>query len=148
MDVVDVAGATGGLDTDMAAKARAAIHLLETKDLVLLNVKATDIASHDGDPEKKIEVIERIDEMAGIIKRDIPSGTVVVLVADHCTPCEKMDHSGDPVPLTIFSEDTVKDRVMTFDEAAACQGGLGRLRGMDLMPILMDKTDRSEKFGA
>ena len=132
----------------MAAKARAAIHLLETEVFVLLNVKATDIASHDGDPEKKIEVIERIDEMAGVIKRDIPSGTVVVLVADHCTPCEKMDHSGDPVPLTIFSEDTVKDRVMTFDEAAACQGGLGRLRGMDLMPILMDKTDRSENSGA
>jgi 2,3-bisphosphoglycerate-independent phosphoglycerate mutase len=148
MEVVEVPGATGGLDTDMIAKANAALRLLESKDLVLVNVKAADIASHDGDYKKKIEVIERIDGMIGLLRRKAPSDAVVVLLADHCTPIEVGDHSGDPVPLAICSESTVRDGVGAFDEVSASIGGLGRIRGKDLMPILLDKINRSEKFGA
>jgi 2,3-bisphosphoglycerate-independent phosphoglycerate mutase len=146
--VVDVPGATGGLDTDMNAKADAALNLLRSKDLVLVNVKATDIASHDGDLMKKIEAIERIDEMVGLIRRKAPTDAVVVLLADHCTPIEVGDHSGDPVPVAICSESTLRDGVGAFDEVSASRGGLGRIRGRDLMPILLDKVNRSEKFGA
>jgi 2,3-bisphosphoglycerate-independent phosphoglycerate mutase len=148
MEVVDVPGATGGLDTDMNAKADAALNLLRSKDLVLVNVKATDIASHDGDLMKKIEAIERIDEMVGLIRRKAPTDAVVVLLADHCTPIEVGDHSGDPVPVAICSESTLRDGVGAFDEVSASRGGLGRIRGRDLMPILLDKVNRSEKFGA
>lgn len=148
MEVAEVPGATGGLDTDMAAKAKAAVRLLGSKDLVLVNVKAADIASHDGDFRRKIEVIERIDSMAGVIRRDVPGDVVIAIAADHCTPIEVGDHSGDPVPLAIWSDSTLKDGSMAFDEATAARGGLGRLRGQDLMPILLDKANRSEKFGA
>lgn len=148
MEVVDVPGATGGLDTDMSAKADAALNLLRSKDLVLVNVKATDIASHDGNVRKKIEAIERIDEMVGLIRRKAPTDAVVVFLADHCTPIEVGDHSGDPVPVAICSESTLRDGVGAFDEVSASKGGLGRIRGRDLMPILLDKVNRSEKFGA
>ncbi len=148
MEVVDVPGATGGLDTDMEGKARAAIGLLDSRDLVLVNVKAADIASHDGDFKKKIEVIERIDEMISVLRSDLPRGVVVVLLADHCTPVEVGDHSGDPVPLAICSENIVRDGVSAFDEVSSARGGLGRIRGKELMPILMDLINRSEKFGA
>lgn len=148
MEVVEVHGATGGLDTDMIAKANSALGLLESKDFVLVNIKAADIASHDGDCRKKIEVIERIDEMLGLLRRKVSSDTVVVLLADHCTPIEVGDHSGDPVPLAICSESTVRDGVDAFDEVSASKGGLGRIRGKDLMPILLDRINRSEKFGA
>ncbi len=148
LEVVDVKGATGGLDTDMDAKAKKAIHLLKDHDFVLMNVKATDIASHDGDAKKKVEVIERLDAMVGTLRKGLGSDVVVAFMADHCTPVEVKDHSGDPVPLLIYCEGMVHGCASRYDEASAMKGGLGRLRGKDLMPILMDKAGRSEKFGS
>jgi 2,3-bisphosphoglycerate-independent phosphoglycerate mutase len=148
LDVVEVTGATGGLDTDMKAKAKAALQQLETHDFVLMNVKASDIVSHDGDAQGKVKVIERLDEMAGILRNELPEDAVVAFVADHCTPIEVKDHSGDPVPLMIYCQGMVKDGSLTYDEASAARGGLGRIRGKDILPILIDKAGRSEKFGA
>jgi 2,3-bisphosphoglycerate-independent phosphoglycerate mutase len=148
LDVIDAPGATGGLDTDMLSKANVALRELERKDLVLMNVKAPDIASHDGNARLKVEVIERLDLMAGSLKDELPEGAALALCADHCTPVCRMDHSGDPVPLTIYTESSIRDGVKNYDEVSCASGALGRIRGRDLLPILIDKVDRSEKFGA
>lgn len=148
LEVVEAPGATGGLDTDMVSKARTALRELERKDFVLMNVKAADIVSHDGDARRKIEVIERLDSVAKVLREGLPEGAAIAFCADHCTPVTRMDHSGDPVPLTIYSETSIKDRVNSYDEVSCASGGLGRIRGRDLLPILVDKVDRSEKFGA
>jgi len=148
LEVVEVKGATGGLDTDMNAKADAVLKLLRERDFVLLNVKATDIASHDGDASKKVKVIERLDGMMGRIREGMGGDVVVAIMADHCTPIELKDHSGDPVPLVVYCEGMVKDGGVAFDEASCAKGGLGRIRGKDVLPILIDKAGRSEKFGA
>jgi 2,3-bisphosphoglycerate-independent phosphoglycerate mutase len=50
--------------------------------------------------------------------------------------------------LTVYSETSIKDGVRSYDEVSCASGALGRLRGKDLLPILVDKVDRSEKFGA
>jgi len=107
-----------------------------------------DIVSHDGDYRAKMEVIERIDSMVGLLREEIDPETVVAITADHCTPVSVGDHSGDPVPLIIWSRDGVSDVVERYDEASCARGGLGRLRGVDLMPILLDRANRSKKFGA
>jgi 2,3-bisphosphoglycerate-independent phosphoglycerate mutase len=148
LDIIDAPGATGGLDTDMLSKANVALRELERKDLVLMNVKAPDIASHDGNARLKVEVIERLDAMAGSLKDGLPEGAALALCADHCTPVCRMDHSGDPVPLTIYTESSIRDGVKSYDEVSCASGALGRIRGRDLLPILIDKVDRSEKFGA
>jgi 2,3-bisphosphoglycerate-independent phosphoglycerate mutase len=49
MDIIDVEGATGGVDTDMMAKAKAAVTALENSDFVLLHIKAPDVFGHDND---------------------------------------------------------------------------------------------------
>jgi 2,3-bisphosphoglycerate-independent phosphoglycerate mutase len=113
-----------------------------------MNVKASDVVSHDGDPRRKIEVIERLDGMAKVLREGLPEGAVIAFCADHCTPVARFDHSGDPVPLTIYSETSIKDGVQSYDEVSCAKGALGRIRGKDLMPILYDRADRSEKFGA
>jgi 2,3-bisphosphoglycerate-independent phosphoglycerate mutase len=132
----------------MMSKAKTALKELDRKDLVLMNIKAADIASHDGDHRRKIEVIGRLDEMAGDLRKGLPEGSVVAFCADHCTPVSRMDHSGDPVPLTIFSETSIRDGVRSYDEVSCAAGALGRIRGKDLLPILLDRADRSKKFGA
>lgn len=148
LEVVDALGATGGLSTDMVSKATTALRELDRKDFVIMNIKAPDVVSHDGDPRRKIDVIERLDEMAITLREGLPEGAVIAFCADHCTPVGRTDHSGDPVPLMIYSENTIKDGVNSYDEISSAKGALGRIRGKDLLPILLDKADRSEKFGA
>ncbi len=148
MDVLDVKGATGGLDTDMVAKAEAALMALTTYDLVVVNVKAADLCGHDGQASEKIRVVERMDQMMGHLKAHLPADVVVAITADHSTPCAIKDHSGDPVPLTIFAEGIRVDEVLHYDERSVAKGILGRVQGRDLMPLLLNQANRTEKFGA
>jgi len=148
MDVVDVPGATGGLDTDYLEKAKAALRSLETHDLVFVNVKSSDVAGHDGDFRLKVQVIESIDGMLGTILKDLHEDVIVAITADHSTPVTVRDHSADPVPVAISGGGGRVDGVREFDEISAAAGSLGRIRGMDLLPILLGMANRSRKFGA
>ncbi len=148
MHVADVPGATGGLDTDYKAKAEAALDLLGRHDFVFVNVKAGDIASHDGDFRMKVQVAENIDMMLGIMLKSLPEDVVVAITCDHSTPISVRDHSADPVPVTISGGDARVDRVREFDEVSVSTGALGRIRGMDLMPIMLGMANRARKFGA
>jgi 2,3-bisphosphoglycerate-independent phosphoglycerate mutase len=148
MDVPDVAGATGGLDTDYKAKADAALRLLQNHDFVFVNVKAGDIAGHDGDFRMKVRVVESIDMMLGIMLKDMKEDVVVALTCDHSTPVVVKEHSADPVPITISGGGARVDGVREFDEISCASGALGRMRGMDLMPTMLGMADRARKFGA
>ena len=147
IDVLEVEGATGGLDTDMIAKADAALTALETYDLVILHIKAPDLCGHDGKASEKIHVIERMDQMMGHLKAKLSADVIVAMTADHSTPVAVKDHSGDPVPLTVFGEGVRVDGVLSFDERSVAHGSLGRLRGRELMDVLLDVANRSPKFG-
>jgi len=148
MDVPDVQGATGGLDTDYKAKAEAALGLLKMNDFVFVNVKAGDVASHDGDFRMKVRVVESIDMMLGMILKDLPDHVIVALTCDHSTPVSIKEHSADPVPLAISGGGGRVDGVKDFDEISAATGALGRIRGTDLMPIMLGMADRAKKFGS
>ncbi|MFP4169940.1 MAG: 2,3-bisphosphoglycerate-independent phosphoglycerate mutase [Methanomassiliicoccales archaeon] len=148
MNVVERREFTGGLDTDMHAKVGTALELLRRDDFVLMNIKAPDIPSHDGDARSKVEVAQRIDGVIGELRSGMDDETVVAFMADHCTPIEVKDHSGDPVPLTIYCDSALRDGNSRFDECSNAGGALGRLRGSDVLPILLDKVNRSQKFGA
>jgi len=143
---VDVPGITGSVDTDLAAKVRAVQEALSSADFVLVNIKGADEAGHDGNARAKMAFIERID-LALAPLAAIP-GTLTVVCADHSTPCSVRDHSADPVPLAISGEGIRVDRVTAFDEISCAEGGLHRIPGASLMPILLDLLNRSPKYGA
>ncbi|UCG71088.1 MAG: 2,3-bisphosphoglycerate-independent phosphoglycerate mutase [Thermoplasmata archaeon] len=147
MEILDVKGATGGVDTDMMAKAKAAISALKSHNLVLLHIKAADVYGHDNDPKGKVQVIERLNEMLGFVKGNI-SNTCVALTADHSTPVAVGNHSGDPVPLAICGSGVRIDQVKSYDEVSLAIGGLGRIRGKDLILIMLDIVNKSEMYGA
>lgn len=149
IDIVDVPGSTGGLDTDVMAIGRAAVNSLKEKEFVFVNVKGCDVASHDKNIRGKIEMIEKIDGMVGYIRRQIDlKETIFVLTSDHSTPIEVADHSGDPVPIAIAGSPVRADDVDSFNERSVAKGGLGRIRALDLMPILLDLMGKARKFGA
>lgn len=143
---VDVPGATGSVDTNLQGKIAAAIQKLETKDFVLVNIKGVDEMSHDGDARGKKEFIEKIDESLEPLLT--LNDCLIVLCGDHSTPCEIRDHSADPVPLVIYGEGVRVDRVTTFNETACAEGGLHRLQGISLIPILLDLINKAHKYGA
>ncbi|MEM0155019.1 MAG: 2,3-bisphosphoglycerate-independent phosphoglycerate mutase [Thermoplasmataceae archaeon] len=146
IDPIKVPGVTGRVDTDYEGKIRGAVDALRKYDYVLVNVKATDIAGHDGDPGLKRDVIEKIDLALGQLKH-LSQDTVVCVTGDHSTPCSVKDHSGDPVPILFYTDGTVADNVIQFDEISAQSSAL-RLRSVDVMPYLMQLSDRAEKYGA
>jgi 2,3-bisphosphoglycerate-independent phosphoglycerate mutase len=149
MRTIVVKGATGTPQTDYMAKAKAAVEALKNYDLVLLHVKAADVASHDGEAKQKVEVIEKIDGMLGCLLNNVDLGsTYLVVTADHTTSTLTGNHEGDPVPVAITGPYVRRDDVEKYGERSCAKGGLGRLRGLDLMPVLMNFLDKTKKFGA
>jgi 2,3-bisphosphoglycerate-independent phosphoglycerate mutase len=143
---IDVPGATGSVNTDLDAKVRAAREAFSSSDFVLVNIKGADEAGHDGDARAKMAFIEKIDlALAPLTELQ---DTITIVCADHSTPCSIKDHSADPVPLVISGEGVRIDRVTAFNEISCAEGGLHRIRGLSLMPILLDLVNRSSKYGA
>jgi 2,3-bisphosphoglycerate-independent phosphoglycerate mutase len=149
MKLMYVKGATGTYDTDVIAKAKAAIEALKSNDLVLLHVKATDVASHDNNIQQKIEMITKINRMVNhIIKNVDLDETIIAITADHTTSTATKEHEGDPVPIAIQGPNIRTDDIEEFNERVCAKGGLCRIKGKDLMPTIMNFIGKTEKFGA
>ena len=73
---------------------------------------------------------------------------IIFLTADHSTPISVMNHSGDPVPVIINGPEVRVDDVKEYNELTVAKGGLCRIRGADVMNIVMDLMNNSHKFGA
>jgi len=149
MEPIDVKGATGGLDTDLAAKGAAALAALDRFDYVFIHVKGTDNAAHDRNAESKRAFIERIDrELIGGLIGAVESGRVhLAFTGDHTTPIDFGDHTAEPVPVLFAGSNVLPDETRRFSERAAGGGGLGRFSGM-VLPILLGYCNWSPKFGS
>ncbi|MGC8608642.1 MAG: 2,3-bisphosphoglycerate-independent phosphoglycerate mutase [Thermoplasmata archaeon] len=146
MHVENVEGATGTVGSNYLGKIRSAISLSEKYPFVLVNIKATDVAGHDGNPVQKRNVIEDSDAaFTGL--RQISDKTVISITGDHSTPCTVKDHSGDPVPIVFFSDGVLHDGADMFDEYHSSSGSL-RMTSNDVMNMLLELSDRAEKIGS
>jgi len=146
LEHVHVDGITGSQDSNIAGKIAAAQEELRTKDFVLVNIKGADESGHDGLAVQKRNFIEKIDAVLEplLAQKDC----IIIICADHSTPCTIKDHSADPVPVLIRGEGVRMDDVVRFDEYSCARGGLLRIRGCDLMPTALDLINRAHKFGA
>ncbi len=147
MDIIEVEGATGGVDTNLDNITNSILlNATLDYDFLLINIDGADEAGHDGNLQEKVEFIEKVDEVIGKVME--LEDVYFILTADHSTPIAVMDHTGDPVPLVIKGPGVRVDAVNQFHERAAASGGLCRIRGSDIMNILLDLMNRSSKFGA
>ncbi|MCX6689548.1 MAG: 2,3-bisphosphoglycerate-independent phosphoglycerate mutase [Methanoregula sp.] len=143
---VPVPGITGSQDSNIDGKIRAVIDELKTKDFVLVNIKGADEAGHDGHVAEKKAFIERVD--TALVPLIPLKDCLLVVCADHSTPCSIKDHSADPVPVVIWGEGVRVDNVTHFDERACAMGGLNRITGAALMPMALDLINKAHKYGA
>ena len=115
-------------------------------DFFFLHIKQTDSAGEDGDFDRKVKIIERIDSA---LSRLISIGPdVIVVTADHSTPALLKGHSWHPVPVLLHSKWCRPDGVNKFSESACLLGGLGRFPATQVMPLAMANALKLDKFGA
>jgi 2,3-bisphosphoglycerate-independent phosphoglycerate mutase len=105
---LSVSGATADVDTNVAAEVEAVLASLATHELAVLHLAAADLAAHAGDAQRKVTVIERLDEfcLAPLLEglRKMGGDWRVLVAADHGTSCETRLHSAEPVPFCVCTE--------------------------------------------
>ena len=138
MDVIDVPGATGYLDTSYENKAKYAIKSLEKNDFVFVHVEAPDEAAHMGNLDEKIKAIERFDWMVGLILDELKAPYKILVLPDHFTPIPVKTHTREPVPFAIYSSEEKGDSVSSYDEESAKKGSFGKIIGENLMDVLIE----------
>ncbi len=120
MQVLEVEGATGLLDTNYEGKVEAALAFLEKGDYVYVHVEAPDECGHAGNPDDKIESIQRFDaRILAPLQKALPDAAFV-LTCDHFTPIVERTHVSDPVPFVISWPGCTPNHTATvFSEQAA-----------------------------
>lgn len=130
LEVINVPGATGFLDTNYLGKGQYGVASLRRKDFLFLHVEATDEAGHMGAADKKVQALQDFDEkVVGTILQGLQEfpDWRVLLMPDHATPVAIKTHSPDPVPFAILSSEDVKkgqNKPVAYNESCAKATGL------------------------
>jgi 2,3-bisphosphoglycerate-independent phosphoglycerate mutase len=126
MEVINVPGATGYIDTNYEGKAQAAINALKEKDLVYIHVESPDESSHAGSLENKIRSIEDFDaKVVGPLLAEIEKlGGRAMALSDHPCPLAIRTHSRGPVPFAIWPKLEEGGPAPAFDESIIGEGRL------------------------
>ena len=124
----------GGL-TDYEEKAMVAAKSMITENAMYVHLKGPDEFGHDGDAIGKMKNIEEIDQrFFGTLLENIDSEKVVVMIsADHSTPCINKGHSDHPVPLLISGGKIKNDGSERFTESDGKKGEIGLLEGAEVV---------------
>jgi 2,3-bisphosphoglycerate-independent phosphoglycerate mutase len=126
LEIIEVPGATGWIDTNYAGKAEFALKALEHKDFVYVHVEAPDEAGHSGSLEHKIRAVEDLDsKLVGPVLQGMKErfGEFRVLVMpDHATPVKLRTHTAEPVPFVIYDSRRQKDNAgAAYNESIAAR---------------------------
>ena len=128
MDVLDVPGVTGNVDTNFEGKAEAAIRALteDGADFVYVHMEAPDECGHRGEVENKVKSIELIDSLVVRPIRDALTEKGepfrMLILPDHPTPLCIKTHARDPVPCLLYDSTVSKKGTAEFTEKSAKDG--------------------------
>ncbi len=124
MDVLDVPGATGLLDTNYQGKVQAALDYLEQGDFVFVHLEGPDECGHGGDAQCKAEAIARFDALVVEPLLAAHPEALCLVTCDHLTPVAKRTHVDDPVPFLLWGQGVESNGATGFSEAQAASTGL------------------------
>lgn len=143
MHNITVEGANGGLHTNYAGKAQAAIDALikEDYDFVYIHVEAPDEMGHQGSVKDKIQAIEKIDELIiGPVKDTLEAEHVdfrMLVLPDHPTPIRVRTHTGDPVPYMLYDSTQSFQGASVYTERTGLDSGIMQEEGYRLIRHLL-----------
>jgi 2,3-bisphosphoglycerate-independent phosphoglycerate mutase len=126
-EVLVPAGATGDVDTDLAAKARAAADAIsDGAERVVVHVGAPDEAAHRRDREAVLAALERFDaELLDPLREAVwHAGGRLAVCPDHGTDPATGLHDAAPVPAVLWGADVEPNGAATLSERAAASAPL------------------------
>ena len=147
LEIIDVPGARGYIDTNYEGKVEAALSALERVDFIYLHVEAPDECGHEGIIDKKVGAIEDFDRrvVAPCLEAARAHDDWRILAApDHVTALSTRTHAGGPVPFALWGAGVTSNGVSRYDEASAERGGLVVNPGYELVPHMI----RAERLDA
>lgn len=142
LDVINVPGATGYLDTNYIGKAKYALDSLKIKDFVFVHIEAPDEAGHSGDLKGKIKAIEDFDKLVvgpiiqGLKKYD---DFRLLITSDHQTPLSLKTHARGFVPFAIIGGPFKNNGAEKFSEKDIKKTGVKVEAGFTLISKLLGK---------
>lgn len=145
MDLIEVPGATGYIDTDYEGKGRAAVRALDEYDLVTVHVEAPDESAHQGMAAEKVRALERIDQavVGPLLEALRGHGEHRILVApDHATLVSSKGHDATPPPFCYAGTGVGPGSGRPFTEAEAAAGGDFLEQGHTLLEAFLGRGAR------
>lgn len=144
LEIIEVPGATGYIDTNYLGKAEYALRSLENRDFVYVHVEAPDEAAHTGNLENKIKAIEDFDEkVVGTVLKGVKKfgDFRVIVLPDHATPISIKTHASDPVPFAIYpaSGEAVRMTREGYNERTAEKSPVFIKSGYKIMDLFLNK---------
>ena len=139
MQVCQVEGATGSIDTNWEGKAQAAIDALlkDGCDFVYIHVEAPDEMAHQGLAEEKVKSIEYLDSrvLALVWKAVKEAGEEcrILVLPDHPNLLRLRTHTADPVPYVLYDSTRERKTVAHYSETEAKATGIFEPQGYKLM---------------
>ena len=145
MKSIDVAGATGNINTNFEGKAQAALDALAAgADFVYIHIEAPDECGHRHEIEGKVRSIELIDQkIAGPVLKEMKNrgeDFCVMVLPDHPTPLALRTHTAEPVPFLIYRSNRLLKGAV-YDEANAKSAGLFISEGHTLLDYFFDSKE-------
>ena len=144
MHNIIVEGANGGLHTNYAGKARAAVKALteDGYDFVYVHIEAPDEMGHQGSAEDKIKAIEYIDDQVIGPVADALRGSEVdfrmLILPDHPTPVRVRTHTSDPVPYLLYDSTKAQEGCSVYSEKTGRESGKMLEEGYRLIDHLLN----------
>lgn len=145
MHNIIVEGANGGLHTNYAGKAQAAVKALTEDgfDFVYVHIEAPDEMGHQGSAENKIKAIEYIDDqVVGPVAEALrAAGTDfrMFILPDHPTPVRVRTHTSDPVPYLLYDSTKAEEGSGTYSEKTGWKSGKMLEEGYRLIDHLLER---------
>jgi len=151
LDIINVDGATGYLDTNYAGKAEAALKTLVEHDLVFVHVEAPDEAGHQGSIPDKLQAIENFDAkivkpiIDGLQAMDGKPDFRLVICMDHFTPISIKTHTSHAVPVILYdSRQQGAKSGLSYSEINGEKSGVLLASGLDFFNKLLQKDKGAE----
>lgn len=144
LEVVEVEGATGELDTNYEGKAAAAVETLRQGfDFAAVHVEAPDECTHNGDLKGKLQAIEWLDSrtVAPLLKglEELGEDYRVLILSDHKTLTATRGHDGDPVPFLLYDSRRDSGGGLPYTEESGEKGRQFAAGAAVLMPLLFEQ---------
>jgi len=141
MDLIEVPGATGYLDTNYEGKGRAAIEALSKYDMIFVHIEAPDEAGHGALLQEKVTALEQIDlHIVGPLMnwfQNQNDSWRILIMPDHPTPVRLRTHVADPVPFARAGTGIEPNLNKPFTESNALESGLKIEKGHELMEYFL-----------